>query len=152
MKNKARTNNSQLRTLAEKMYVEEYMTAQAIADSLGVSPQTVGRWKKGIGRDAEDWDVKRDRFKREPYNIRKLINEEVSRLANGEDATLDMKVLNEAIKALNAISSKVSPEVVFSVFREYDNWLSGVDPEFAVRSTDYHKRFLVHKAMEAEAS
>lgn len=150
MKNKQRTNNSQLRTLAEKMYVEEYMTAKAISDSLGVSPQTIGRWKQGIGDNGEDWDVKRERHKREPYNIRKLINEEVARIARGEEPSLDMKALNEAIKAMNAISNKVSPEAVYTVFREFDNWLSGQDPEMAIKLTDLHKQFLIYKVQEEE--
>ncbi len=148
MKKQTRTNNSQLRSLAEKMYVEEMMTAKAISDSLDVSPQTIGRWKQGIGNNDEDWDNKRERFRREPYNIRKLINNEVARLARGEEATLDMKALNEAIKAQNAIAGKVSTEVVYSVFREFDNWMSSQDPDMALSFTEWHKQFLIHKAGE----
>lgn len=150
MKNAKRTNNSQLRSLAEKMYVEEYMTAKAIAASLGVSAQTVGRWKQGIGVNGEDWDVKRDRHKREPYTIRRLINDELARLARGEDATMDMKAINEAVKAQSAISSRVSAEVVYTVFREFDNWMSGQDPETAILFTEMHKQFLVHKVQEED--
>lgn len=150
MKNAKRTNNSQLRTLAEKMYVEEYMTAKAISETLGVAPQTIGRWKQGIGDNGEDWDIKRERFKREPYNIRKLINDEVARLARGEESTLDMKALNEAIKAQTAISNRISAEVVFTVLREFDNWMSGQNPEQAVMITEMHKQFLIHKVQEED--
>jgi len=150
MKNAKRTNNSQLRSLAEKMYVEEYMTAKAIADTLGVSAQTVGRWKQGIGDNGEDWDVKRDRFKREPYNIRRLIDDELVRLANGQEAIMDMKALNEALKARAAISSRVSPEVVYTVFREFDTWVSGQNPETAILFTEMHKQFLIHKVQEED--
>ncbi len=43
-----RVNNEPLRALAEKMFVEEGMTAKAIASSIDVTEQTIGRWRKGI--------------------------------------------------------------------------------------------------------
>ncbi|MDY0176709.1 MAG: DUF1804 family protein [Lentisphaeria bacterium] len=149
MKNAKRTNKSQLRTLAEKMYVEECLTAKAIADNLGVSQQTVGRWKQGIGKH-KDWDTLREEFKRSPFNLRKLINDELARLTNGEEAQLDMKAINDAVKVLNAMSNRVSAEVVYSVFREFDTWVSGQDPQLAIVFTDMHKQFLIHKVSEEE--
>jgi len=145
---KRAANDSRLRTLAEKMYIEECLTAKAIAESLAVSPQTIGRWKKGLEGE-EDWDTKRERYKREPYNIRKLINDEVARLANGEEPTLDMKAINAAIKAQQAVNKSVSPETVFTVFREFDNWMAGQNPEVAVQFTEWHRQFLMHKMQEA---
>ncbi len=149
MSNKNRTaNNSQLHTLAEKMYVEECLSAKAIAESLGVSAQTVGRWKANEDGKGEDWDAKRERYKREPYNIRKLINEELARLTQGYEPTLDMKAINEAIKAQEAISKGVSTEAVYSVFREFDKWMAGHDAELAIRFIEWHKQFLILKAQE----
>ncbi len=144
---KRAANNSQVRTMAEKMYVEECLSAKAIAEALSVSPQTIGRWKQGLDGE-EDWDEKRERFKREPYNIRKLINEELSRLTQGHEPTLDMKAINEAIKAQTAISSGVSAEAVFTVFREFDNWMASQDPDVAIKFTEWHKQFLMHKVQE----
>ncbi|MFV0506794.1 MAG: DUF1804 family protein [Bacteroidales bacterium] len=152
MTNKKRSaNNSQLHTLAEKMYVEECLSAKAIAESLSISAQTVGRWKAKKDSNSENWDDKRARFKREPYNIRKLINEELARLTRGEEQTLDMKAINEAIKAQEAISKGVSCEAVYTVFREFDVWMSQHDAELAVKFTEWHKQFLILKAQEESA-
>lgn len=141
---KRAANNSKLKTLAEKMYVEEGLTASAVAEALSISPQTVGRWKKGLSNQ-EDWDTKRERHLREPRNIKRLVDDEVSRLVQGHESTLDMKAINEAIKAQTALSKGVSAEVIMTVFREFDNYMANQDPELAVKFTEYHKQFLIHK-------
>ncbi len=149
MTNKNRAaNNSQLHTLAEKMYVEECLSAKAIADSLGVSPQTIGRWKANKDGNNENWEVKRERYKLQPYNIRKLISEELARLTQGFPAKLEMKAINEAIKAQEAIKKGVSAQTVYAVFREFDQWMVQNDAELAVKFIQWHKQFLIFKVQE----
>lgn len=46
-----RVNNEPIRAMAERMFVEDGMTAKAIANALDVSEQTIGRWRKGIQGD-----------------------------------------------------------------------------------------------------
>ncbi len=135
-----------MRTLAERMYVEDGMTAKAIAQAINVSEQTIGRWKKGIGKNPESWDDKRKKFLATPHNIKKLLSNELSNLVNGCQATLDMKAINDAIKAVQSMSDETSVEVVYSVFREFDSWIAKQDPDIAISFLEWHKEFLLYKA------
>ncbi|PID89205.1 MAG: hypothetical protein CSB01_03220 [Bacteroidia bacterium] len=39
--------NNKIKELAEKMFVEEGITAKVIASTLNITEQTITRWKKG---------------------------------------------------------------------------------------------------------
>lgn len=141
-----RVNNRNLLSLAERMYVEDGMTAKAISNLLSISEQTLSRWKKGIGKDDLSWDEKRQKQLTAPHNIKKLINEELARLSQGAEPTLDMKAIKDAIGAAQGISDDISAQVVYSVFREFDLWMSNQDPDKAIDIAEWHKNFLLHKA------
>ncbi len=138
-----RVNNSIVHSLAERMFVEEGLTAKAIAEATDMSEQTIGRWRKDGG-----WDSKRKKFLQAPQNIKKAITEELQRLSSGEEPQLNMKAINEAIKAQREISDEIGTQVVYSVFKEFDNWMSSQDPEQAVKFLEWHKLFLLHKAQQ----
>lgn len=138
-----RINNSVLHSLAERMFVEEGMTAKAIASAIDMSEQTIGRWRK-----AGEWDRKRERFLQAPQNIKKAIDTEVSRLTQGYEPSLDMKAIKSAIDASKAIATELSTQVVYSVFKEFDNWVASQDPEQAIKFLEWHKLFLLHKAQQ----
>lgn len=141
-----RVNNAALAALAERMFVEDGMNAKAIANAVGVSEQTIGRWRKGIGKNSEDWDSKRKKFLATPHNIKKLLANELSNLVEGKEQNLDLKAINDAIKALQSMSDETSVEVVYTVFKEFDNWMAKQDPDTAVLFLEWHKEFLLHKA------
>ena len=67
-----RVNNEPIRAMAERMFVEDGMTAKAIANALDVSEQTIGRWRKGIQGDIS-WDDKKTQFLSAPNNIKKVL-------------------------------------------------------------------------------
>lgn len=138
-----RVNNSIVHSLAERMFVEEGLTAKAIADATDMSEQTIGRWRKD-----GNWDEKRKQFLQAPQNIKKAITEELQRLTSGYEAQLDMKAINAAIKAQREISDEIGVQVVYSVFKEFDNWMASQDPEQAVKFLEWHKLFLIHKAQQ----
>ncbi len=87
-----RVNNSVIHSLAERMFVEEGLTAKAIAEATDMSEQTIGRWRKDGG-----WEDKRKQFLQAPQNIKKAITEELQRLAQGYDPRLDMKAINDVL-------------------------------------------------------
>ncbi len=138
-----RVNNSVLHSLAQRMFVEEGMTAKAIADAIDMSEQTIGRWRKG-----GSWDERRKQHLQAPQNIKKAITEELQRLTSGYDATLDMKAINDAIKAQREISDEIGTQAAYSVFKEFDNWMASQDPEQAIQFLEWHKLFLIHKAQQ----
>ncbi|AQY22983.1 DUF1804 family protein [Riemerella anatipestifer] len=140
-----RVNNEALRKMAERMYVEEGMTAKAIANAIEVTEQTVGRWKKGIQGDLS-WDDKRADFLAAPSNIKKILKEELSNIANGYDPKIDVKALSAVSSAIEKMSDKVNTQVTYSVFKEFDLWMAEQDPELAVHFIEYHRLFLLHKA------
>ena len=144
-----RVNNEPMRALAEKMFVEEGMTAKAIAESVDVTEQTIGRWRKGIQGDIS-WDEKRKRYLSAPNNIKKVLMTELSDLAEGKQSKLDVKAITEVRKAMELLSDSISAHVVMAVFKEFDSWMAVQDPEIAISFLDWHKMFLLYKAQQEQ--
>ena len=143
-----RTNNSVLMSLAQRMFVEEGMTAKAIANAIGITEQTIGKWRKGVGANPIDWDTLRQQHLSAPHNIKKALSRELTDLVAGKEPTLEMAPILAAIKALQAVSDDISVETVYSVFKEFDSWMSQQDPEMAIQFLEWHKLFLLHKAQQ----
>lgn len=139
-----RVNNEPIRAMAERMFVEDGMTAKAIANALDVSEQTIGRWRKGIQGDIS-WDDKKTQFLSAPNNIKKVLMNELTHLSKGGDATLDVKAIKDITSVIETLSDRVSVPIVFAVFKEFDAWMATQDPEIAVSFLEWHKLFLLHK-------
>lgn len=140
-----RVNNEPLRAMAERMFVEEGMTAKAIAATIDVTEQTVGRWRKGIQGDIS-WDDKRAQYLSAPHNIKKVLMNELTHLSKGGDATIDVKAIADVTKVISTLSDKANVQIVFTVFKEFDNWMTEQDPDVAIQFLEWHKLFLLHKA------
>lgn len=140
-----RVNNEPLRAMAERMFVEEGMTAKAIASALDLTEQTIGRWRKGIQGDI-CWDDKRAQYLSAPHNIKKVLMNELNHLSKGGDATIDVKAIADINKVISTLSDKANVQIVFTVFKEFDNWMAVQDPEKAIEFLDWHQAFLLHKA------
>ncbi len=143
-----RTNNEVVRAMAERMFVEDGMTAKAIAKAVDVTEQTIGRWRKGVGVNAVSWDEKRKDFLSAPHNLKKILMKELNNVAEGKDAAIDVKALANINKVIESLSDKVSVQVVYTVFKEFDNWMADQDPKIAVQFLEWHKQFLLHKAQQ----
>mgnify|MGYP003083732849 CR=1 FL=1 len=139
-----RVNNEPIRAMAERMFVEDGMTAKAIANALDVSEQTIGRWRKGIQGDIS-WDDKKTQFLSAPNNIKKVLMNELTHLSKGGNATLDVKAIKDITSVIETLSDRVSAPIVFAVFKEFDAWMATQDPEIAVSFLEWHKLFLLHK-------
>ena len=64
--------NQAKKVMAEKMFVEDGMTAKAIAEQLDVSEQTLSKWRKG--KDGEkSWDDKRAQMLASPHKIKEIL-------------------------------------------------------------------------------
>ena len=139
-----RVNNEPIRAMAERMFVEDGMTAKAIANALDVYEQTIGRWRKGIQGDIS-WDDKKTQFLSAPNNIKKVLMNELTHLSKGGDATLDVKAIKDITSVIETLSDRVSAPIVFAVFKEFDAWMATQDPEIAISFLEWHKLFLLHK-------
>lgn len=129
----------ELQRLAEGMFIEQCMTAKAIAEILGVTEKTVGNW-----REKGDWDRRRDENIAAPHKIRELLLKELHNVATGVGTTIDADALAKIGKVMDSISDKISPQVVISVLKSFDNWMADQEPQIAVQFLEYHKRFIQH--------
>lgn len=132
--------NKAKKVMAERMFVEDGMTAKAISEQLNVSEQTLSKWRKD-GR----WDDRRAEMLAAPHKLRELLMKELKTVAEGGDSKIDADALSKINKVIEGLSDKVSVQLVFSVFKEFDNWMADQDPKTAVLFTEWHKQFLLYK-------
>lgn len=136
--------NQAKKVMAERMFIEDGMTAKAIAEQLELSEQTLSKWRKG--KDGEkSWDDKRAEMLASPHKIKEILLKELILVAGGGKSLVDADALAKINKVIETLSDKISVQVVFSVFKEFDNWMADQDPKTAVLFTEWHKQFLLYK-------
>lgn len=136
--------NQAKKVMAERMFVEDGMTAKAIAEQLELSEQTLSKWRKGKEGE-KSWDDKRAEMLASPHKIREILIRELMIVAGGEKSLVDADALAKINKVIETLSDKISAQVVFSVFKEFDNWMADQDPKTAILFTEYHKQFILYK-------
>jgi transposase-like protein len=136
--------NQAKKVMAERMFVEDGMTAKAIAEQLDVSEQTLSKWRKGKEGE-KSWDDKRAEMLASPHKIKEILLKELILVAGGGTSKVDADALAKINKVIESLSDKISVQVVFSVFKEFDNWMADQDPKTAVLFTEWHKQFLLYK-------
>ena len=132
--------NQAKKTMAERMFVEDGMTAKAISEALDVSQVTLSKW-----RNAGQWEQKRAEMLAAPHKLREILMRELKTISEGGKSIIDADALAKVNKVIESISDRISVQVVFSVFKEFDNWMADQDPKTAVLFTEYHKQFLLYK-------
>lgn len=132
--------NQAKKTMAERMFVEDGMTAKAIAEMIDISQVTLSKW-----RNDGQWEQKRTEMLAAPHKLREILMRELKTIAEGGNSIVDADALAKVNKVIESISDRISVQVVFSVFKEFDNWMADQDPKTAVLFTEYHKQFLLYK-------
>jgi predicted DNA-binding protein YlxM (UPF0122 family) len=132
--------NKAKKVMAEGMFIQDGMTAKAIAEMLAVSEQTISKW-----RNAGSWDDQRAEMLASPHKIREILMKELMKVSGGEKSVIDADALAKINKVIETLSDKISVQVVFSVFKEFDNWMADQDAKLAVEFTEWHKQFLLYK-------
>lgn len=136
--------NQAKKVMAERMFVEDGMTAKAIAEQLDLSEQTLSKWRKGKEGE-KSWDDKRAEMLASPHKIKEILLKELILVAGGGKSLVDADALAKINKVIETLSDKISVQIVFSVFKEFDNWMADQDPKTAVQFTEWHKQFLLYK-------
>jgi len=127
---------------AENMFIEQGFTCKAISELLSISEITLSKWRSDY-----DWDKKREEFLTSPYQLRRLLQTELAKMAKGEKSNIDADGLLKIQKVYAAFEkASLSIPVIISVFKELDNWMIDQDPEKAVEFTAWHKKYLIHVA------
>lgn len=136
--------NQAKKVMAERMFVDDGMTCKAISEQLDVSEQTLSKWRKGK-EDEKSWDDKRAQMLASPHKIKEILIKELMLVAGGEKSLVDADALAKINKVIETLSDTISVQIVFSVFKEFDNWMADQDPKTAVLFTEYHKQFILFK-------
>jgi len=133
-----------LRSIAEDMFIRQGINAKEIADTLEVSEQTLVRWRKG--REGEkSWDDRRNEAQLTPVKVKELLMTDAYNVAQGNKPKIDADSMSKLMSAIDRLDKKVSSRVVADVFKEFDNWLSEVEPRLAIEMLNYHKRFIQYR-------
>jgi transposase-like protein len=137
--------NDKKRSIAERLYINDGMTAKAIAEQLDITEQTMVRWKKG--REGEKtWDDRRAEVLSAPHKIKELVLQELLNRANGEKGTIDADAIIKLANAVEKLDKKVSVPMVISVFKEFDSFMAEHNPKLAIEFVKWHKAFVHYKA------
>lgn len=137
------TPKHKLYNVAETLFIDQGMTCVAISEQLGLTAATLSKW-----RNQMDWDNRRTEVLSSPNKIRAILREELKWIADGNKPRVDTDALSKVSKTLQYFDGTVALSVVVSVFKEFDNWMSGVDPAMAVKFTEFHRMFVSHRAQQ----
>jgi hypothetical protein len=138
--NRTKKDMIALRLLAERKFLEEGKTAKEIGLDLEISQATISKW-----RNEHKWDRNRDEIATAPHVIREILLKELKVVAEGGKSLVDADALAKISKVIESVSGRVSAQIVFSVFKEFDNWMADQDPKTAVLFCEWHKQFLLYK-------
>ncbi len=140
----AEISNDKKREIAEDMYIRLGLTGREIAENLGVTEQTVSRWKKG--REGEkSWDDRKTESQLTPLKIKELLLKEAEKLAKGEESNVKADQLSKIMSAIDQLDKKINVRTVMDVFREFDNWMAEQESAMAIQFTKFHKQFLQYR-------
>lgn len=134
-------SNKKKRELAERLYVNDGMKANAIAEDLNVSAATISRWK-----NEDNWESRRRNNLTAPHKIKEILLKELQTIAEGGESNVDADALAKMSKVIDTLTDKVSVQSVITVFKEFDNWMSQQDAHKAIEFVKYHKEFIIYKA------
>jgi DNA-binding Xre family transcriptional regulator len=137
----SKTPKHKLYPLSESLFVEQGLTCAEISEQTGITEATLSKW-----RTVMLWDTRREEVLSSPDKIRQILRDELKSVAEGNKSKIDTDALSKIAKTLQYFDGKVSLSVVVSVFKEFDNFMVGVDPAKAVEFTEYHRMFVNHRA------
>jgi len=132
--------------LAEKMYVENGMSAKQIADELSLSPNTVGKWVND-----NLWKHTREMLNMSPTELKKQLLSQIQKSLNGQKLDVVPDQLIKLISGLKHIQTQLTPELAHDFLRDYTSfaYTEGLDTEFLAKLAELSKRYL-RKVIDSE--
>lgn len=127
---------------AERLYIDDGWTASAIAETVGVSENTLGSWVKKYG-----WKAKRDEALAAPHKIKSLLLEELQSVVEGKKPKFNSDDIAKITRAIERIDKGVGVHVIISVFKTFTDWLASqdIEPEVLLKVLDKTKEYLRYR-------
>lgn len=137
--------NDRKRTHGERLFIENGYTLKAVAETVGVSENTVSTWAKKY-----DWKNRKLNLDSAPHKIKELLLTELEVVASGGKPNFNSDDIAKITRALERVDKKVSTQMIISVLKEFDNYLLSIDipTELLNQSLDLHKQFIHYKIQQ----
>jgi len=130
-----------IRHEAEAYYIDNPEATQTeIAELFKVTQKTISSWCVKY-----DWEQKRVDFHSSPIKIKQLLQREAILVAQGKPSVVNADAIAKLMSAIDRCEKKANPIVIARILKDVDNFISELDPHFAAKLTDFHKRFLQHR-------
>ncbi len=113
------SGNLSKRIHAEGLYINEGWTNKAIAQTVGVSENTVGNWVNKY-----HWKEKKSETLAAPHKIKQLLLAELEKVVNGEAPKFNADTLSKITRALERVDKGVSVQLSISVLKLFTDWLT----------------------------
>jgi uncharacterized protein YjcR len=127
--------------LAEDFFIDNFsVTQNEVAEMFEVTPKTLSKWAV-----EGEWVKKRNAYHSSPVKIKQLLQNELLSVSQGNIPTLNADGISKLQSAIDKIDKKADPIVVHEILKSLDNFVSEIDPAFAIKLTDFNKKFLMHR-------
>lgn len=138
--------NAQKKVLAKELYLSTDLTLKEIAENVGVTANTIGKWcaswKQIKAAKTSTKDEVVARYMRMIDSILKVAEDEGRVITDGE-----ADKISKLNKAKDSIDKGVGLSVFIQVFQEYNSWLIPINPELAKENNTFQSKFINLKAI-----
>lgn len=125
---------------AYELFIQTQWTQKDIAESVGVSEQTLGIWK-----NEGDWEGIKTDLEVGSTNIRRTLAEQYRKILLGEKPSVNLKDLELIMEMMLKLDSIVNTKSCSAVFSSFNNFLvyeQEVDADILVRITNLQQLFI----------
>lgn len=129
------------RNIAKDLFVTTGMSCKEISETLGISEQSLVRWRR-----EGKWDAERTMVKTSPDILKGKVREALIAISEGKPSEVDADALLKTFKVYQHFDGRVSLGVVVSIFKEFDRWLAEVAPEKWIEIKELQKQFIQYRA------
>lgn len=130
-----------IRNTVEDSYINKGYTIAQLSEEWDISLQSLSAWKKGRPGE-KSWDERKAFILLAPTALKERLYEHALAVAENRPSDLKADAISKIMKVIRELDKETSPRVISAVFKIYDNWMAGIDPEKAIAETKNHKMFL----------
>ncbi|KXX70785.1 hypothetical protein [Flammeovirga sp. SJP92] len=136
--------------IAERLYIEEGEQVDEIAKVVGSSSRTISRWA-----NQGEWKKQRDILLASPHKIKAYMDRIILQVMEGKDAEgnpIDAKMMSlkadsisKMVTSRSKVGDKITANTAFSVLKDFNFFLSQMNPDLAKKITEYQYLYIQQK-------